>query len=294
MSSGTGAAGVHFARGHSTCLATNATFRLSVCWPIFLVRQATATEETVLRDVVIEMPEGCDAATLQSAGINSAHQNVRSRGCSDTYTSSDRLQVGVCHANALCVESTFSAEQLTGLYCTCRGPAYPNPSLAPSYAPYEAKDGCLIPRRLDKALYESSGIQRSLQKPHSTTVSLNLSLRMTGDDGVVTTWRVVNADVLKTFIQLPSSSGNISAETDVIQIPLVLTASGRRERAQVYEDSLIVVVSSPAIQRVAEVCASHLSVGMAFACKNADHREIFSECHQPILHFHNLHLRVDM
>ena len=61
---------------------------------------------------------------------------------------------------------------------------------------------------------------------------------MTGDDGAATIWHVVNADELKTFVQLPHTSGNISAETELIQIELVLTASGRRESAQVHDTRL--------------------------------------------------------
>ena len=90
-----------------------------------------------------------------------------------------------------------------------------------------------VPRGLYKVLYESSSIQQSLHKPHNMSVSLNLTLRMTGDDGVVTKWHVVNGDALRTFIQLSRSSGYISAGTSAIQIPLVLTAAGLRERAQV-------------------------------------------------------------
>ena len=101
-----------------------------------------------------------------------------------------------------------------------------------------------MPRRLKQLFYTSSSIERSLQKPQMMRVSLNLTLQMTGDDGAATTWLVSNADTLKTFIELPRRSGDISAEADTVHMPLVLTASGRRERAQVYEDILILVVSS--------------------------------------------------
>ena len=142
---------------------------------------------------------------------------------------------------------------LTAVHCECASHAYPNPAVEAAFAPYEAVDGCLVPKRLEQLIYTSTNVQRSLHKPHKVSEPLNLTLRLTGTERVVTAWRVTNAGSLKTFIQLPQNSSSISADEHVVQLPLVLTALGRRERAQVYSDNLVVAVSSQTDERVATV-----------------------------------------
>ena len=255
-SSGTGAAGVHFATGRSTFLATNVTFRQSLCWPILLRREA-ATDETVLRNVLIEMPEGCDVATLQSANIASVDREVRTLGCSDTYTSAARLQVGVCSPNTLCVESTFAAEQLTGLHCACRAPAYPNPDLVPTYAPYEEADGCLAPTQMDTLTLTRKQVIVSLQKPLHPSERVNLTLDLKGTDKAEMTWDVSNAVELRssaTWLHLPTVSSRVPAlpsgqAIDRVEIELELNAVGQRERAEAYTATLVFSIRSYAERR---------------------------------------------
>ena len=207
----------------------------------------------MLRDVSIEMPMGCDAATLQSASISSLYQNVRSLGCSDTYTSAERLQVGVCHANALCVASTVAAEQLTALRCTCDAPAYPNPDLAPAHAPYEVAGGCLVPRRMEQLTLTSDSVQRSLRKPEHMIEHVNLTIYMTGDDGAATTFNVTNAPSLPPWIQLARITEAIPASANTVQVPVILKAAGLGESVQAYAVDLSITVASKQVVRTALV-----------------------------------------
>ena len=240
--------------GKSTFVAINVTFIQSLCWPIFLNANA-ATDDTVLGNVVIQMPEGCDAAALQSAKIDSSvHREVRSRGCSGTYTSADQLQVRVCSAYALCVESTSMAEQLTGLYCTCRAPAYPDANLA--HAPYDAA-GCLIPTRMDTLTLTSTSVQRSLQKPLHLSERVNLTLELTGTDRAEMTWNLSNAAELRssaTWLRVPTVSSRVPAlpsgqAIDRVEVELELDAAGQRERAEAYTATLLFSIRSYAPQR---------------------------------------------
>ena len=249
MSSGTGAAVAHYGLGETIFLATNATLRPSLCRPLFLLSEI-ATDETILRDVVIEMPEGCDAASLQSAdGISSSYEDVRSRRCSDTYTSSERVQVGVCSAHTRCVESSVAAEQLTGLYCACLDYAYPNPDLAAAYAPYESDNGCLVPRRLNKIERSSSPKVEVLIRKHVTPYEhAELTLDLVGTDGAQITWNITNAATLPTWIHVPNSSAEIPAPLagqtfDSDHIPITLNAIGRRDQ-QTYAQLLKFEVTS--------------------------------------------------
>ena len=259
MSSGKGAAGAHFERIESTFVATNVTFRQLVCWPIFLLGEESATDnsELVLRDVAIEMPEGCGAATLQSAEIASVYRRARSRGCSDTYTSADQLQISVCSANALCVESTSAAEQLTELYCTCPAPAsYPNPDLAPTYAPYDAA-GCLVPTRMERLFLGREQVVISLQKPLRPSVRVNLTLDLIGTDKAEMTWSVLNAIELQsmaTWLRVPVVSSRVPAlpsgqAVDRVEIELELDAIGQRERAEAYIATILFSIRSYAAKR---------------------------------------------
>ena len=210
----------------------------------------------MLRNVVIQMPESCDTAALQSANFDSVHRVVHSLGCSDTYTSTDRLQVGVCSAGALCVESTSTAERLVGLYCTCRAPAYPNPDLAPTYAPYEV-GGCQVPRRMEQLTLTSTSVQRSLRKPEHLIERVNLTISMTGDDGAATAFNVTNAPSLPPWLKLAYSGAAIPADAETVEVPVILNATGLSERT--YEAELSITVASKQVNETAVVrqCVMH-------------------------------------
>ena len=209
---------------------------------------------------VVEAGEGCDSATFGTA-TTAAHGDVHSLQCGQLHNDIDGKQVGVCSAAASCIDvPVANGAQITASHCECVTPAYPNPELAAAYAPYEVIGGCLEPRRQQELVYTSTGVQASLQKPHYVSVSLNLTLRLTGTDRAATMWRVTNADVLDSWMQLPHAAANISDDAQVVQIAITLTASGRRERAQAYTETLIVAVSSYAFESVTKVCASQRSV----------------------------------
>ena len=268
-SAGMRVAGVYYhGHGTSTFLATNVTFRQSVCWPIFL-RHGFAEEETVLRDVIIEMPTGCDASTLQSVKVDSVDFFVRSRGCSDTFTSADLRQVGVCSANALCVDSNVMAEQLTGLYCTCAHGTYPNPNLAPN-APYEA-GGCLVPTLMDKLTFTSTSVQRSLQKPLHSFERMHLTLDLVGTDRAVMMWNISNAAELRTsamWLRLPMVSAHVPTlpsgqAVNRVEIELELNAVGQRERAEAYAATLFFSIRSYAPHREPQTLVQEREVPVA-------------------------------
>ena len=241
-----------FESGVATLIMTNVTILQMGCLPLF-VRFGSAQPQLALREVAVQTAEGCDPATFGTA-VSDPYEDVQNLRCSDTFTTADRQQAGICAAKATCLDVPIaSGASLTAARCWCTDPAYPNPELPVEYAAYDAFGGCLVPRRAQELVYTSTSVQASLQKPEDASLSLNVTLRLTGTDRAAIVWRVTNVDDLPSWIQLPRTAQSIADDAQVVQIPIVLLASGQRERAQVYRDSLIIAVSSYAIETVIEV-----------------------------------------
>ena len=271
---------MQFAGQGGLFVALNITIRQYVCAPVFLSSTNCPTQdcpfETVLREVVIEMPEGCDAAAIDSVELHVQARRVQSLGCFGTYTTDDDKRIGVCSVNALCIESTSGPEQLASVYCTCREPAYANPDLPPHYAPYEAS-GCLVPTRMEALTVTREQVIVSLQKPQHSSERVNLTLDLTGDpdrDTAEMTWTVSNAAELlhsASWLRVPTVSSRVPAiytgqAAESVQIELEVDALGLRELAEAYTAILSFSIESYAARRVPQTLVQKREVPAA-ACR---------------------------
>ena len=272
------------ARGSSVApllIATSCTFGQNSCnGPLFV---SDGLLQLIMRDIkAFTLLDGCDPASFAAALAD-----VTTKDCGDTYVSIDGTEFGVCSSRApgACTAHTFSGTSLRSLHCECPEPfEYLNPNIAdvefaPYGAPYITDRGCIEPVRINRLVYEDERLVVALSKPGRKRRALNVSLELRGTDTqAIATWRLLNASSVPPWLTVPvkeeqidtsslSEAGELS-----LSIALVLSATGLRESALPYTQTIVIEVRSEDVnlegnipnlrgsRTIAEVCATLLSV----------------------------------
>ncbi|KAL1519826.1 hypothetical protein AB1Y20_023332 [Prymnesium parvum] len=233
-------------------LATFTTFAHAACNASLLVAHADA--RLVLRAVAFVGGAGCNGSALPAA----ATPGVSSLPCGATYAAAAAAAAeGVCasSAPAACAATRLGAS-LFSLTCSCPYPEFANPAASSAAAaPYE-RQGCLQPRRFERLLVVSEGLSLSLHKPDRMTETRNATLVVQGTDfDRPAAWRVSGEAA---WLSLPTAGGEVGGREQV-EIPIVLSARGLRERAAPYETTLLVHVDS-AVASVSHTQPLHVSL----------------------------------
>jgi hypothetical protein len=227
-------------------------FRLHDCNGSHFVRRQ-GTGQVVLKAVTFTPLAGCNAINLASPAV---FDSITSTRCGDTYTDSARRSWGVCSSASpgACRDRPITGTVLQSVDCDCPSPEYVNTDAGDAVlAPYRASGGCISPMRLTDLTIVSRKVLVSLKKPFQMERSLNITLRVEGDDVVrPARWIILNASLVQTrstWLQLPAVSGDtnaqaIAAGNHEVLIPLGLYATGLRERAASYEETLLIDVRS--------------------------------------------------
>ena len=137
---------------------------------------------------------------------------------------------------------------LSSITCRCPRPEFVNPASSDVViSPYLPTGGCIKPRFLQALRVVSDEVSIALVKPHNSRRLINATLVMEGDDTEhLANWSVVNSHLVRArspWLQLPSSGGEVAGAAR-LDIAVVLSAAGLRERTTPYSDTLEVNVRS--------------------------------------------------
>ena len=200
----------------------------------------------------LDVRSTCESGAAPGAASMSAALNRSVPTCADeTYIDliTSRL-TPLCAPGASCADR--SAAGLTSVVCSCMSGAYtlPTATFAP-LAPYRATEGCVTPVQGESLLHSQPKVLAVLSKGQSSPEvrSLDVLLTLRGNDWTAAaslvngsfTWRAhANRSDSRdsqaaawSWLTLPVGSGTLAAGALSLSIPLVLRATGLRDRSEV-------------------------------------------------------------
>ena len=197
-----------------------------------------APAQVFVRNVTFSPMPGCSSVLAFSADIENSI-----KGCDATiFDPVTETSSGVCAPFASCASQDVTGTVLSGLTCECAKPNLADPAHDHRTAPYE-DGGCIQPRSMRDLFIVAREVNVVLAKPGDMLRSLNLTLEMQGDDFArPARWSVTNHPNLEPWVRLPITSG--WAEGDAPHIELTLNATGLREKAHSYTETLLIYVAA--------------------------------------------------
>ncbi|KAL3918788.1 MAG: hypothetical protein SGPRY_005877, partial [Prymnesium sp.] len=206
--------------------------------------------------IVSESPSA--RLVLQQVSSSCANHSITSDvgpvGCDQRYTDDILgLERGVCASSEPEACSYTIGSSLAGVTCRCTWPDFANPEIKDaSLAPYLV-DGCMRPIRLNHVVVISSDVEASLLKEGSNARVIQVTLRLDGENANSSSFRWSILNISQLAERSPWLSFPVSGEVMMVSsllnaaevvVPLVLSASGLRERVLPYMEEVPIFFSS--------------------------------------------------
>jgi len=204
--------------------------------------------QILLRQVRVTALPGCNSTNLASS---SAFHGVVTKGCGESYSDRQQQVVGTCASteSTSCSSHRVPGTVIQSLTCRCAWPEFENPENPLELAPY-LPSGCLSLRMFKQLIVQSEELSITLSKPNHMFDQVNATLIIQGNDwGRPATWEVSNANAVRErspWLRLLTEGGHVAGRVQ-LPIEMSLSATGLRERAATYTETLQITVRSSMI-----------------------------------------------